>query len=64
MSKRREYLVAIRAHSNMRIWVAAANKKSACAKAESIWHRNDDTFVCNGGDIDSIDVLDSREVRS
>ncbi len=64
MSKRREYLVAIRASSNMLIWVAAANKKSACAKAESIWHHNDDTFVCNGGDIDSIDVLDSREVRS
>lgn len=63
MSKQREYLVAIRAHSNMRIWVAAANKKSACALAESIWHLNDETFVCNGGDIDSIDVIDSREVR-
>lgn len=57
MSKQREYLVAIRAHSNMRIWVAAANKKSSRVKAEGIWHHNDD-------DIDSIDVLDSREVRS
>lgn len=64
MSKQREYLVAIPAHSNMRIWVAAANKKSARMKAEGIWHHNDDAFVCNGGDIDSIDVLDSREVRS
>ncbi len=48
----------------MRIWVAAANRKAACTKAESIWHHNDDTFVCNGGDIDSIDVIDAREVRS
>lgn len=64
MRKSREYLVAIRAHSNMRIWVAAANRKAACTKAESIWHHNDDTFVCNGGDIDSIDVIDAREVRS
>lgn len=64
MKKPREYLVAIRAHSNMRIWVAAANKKAARTAAERIWHLNDETFVCNGGVIDSIDVLDTREVRS
>ncbi len=65
MSKQREYLVDVSVWSANHVWVKAVSEDEACQKAEDLW-TNDETenFISKSGAIDSVAVLESREVRS
>lgn len=64
MSKQREYLVAVSAWSTNHIWIKAASEDEACEKAGDLWANGDtDDFVPKGGQIETVTVLDDREVR-
>jgi len=65
MRKQREYLVAVWATSLNHIWVKAPSEDDACEKAEDLWTNGEtDDFVPKGGQIETVTVLDDREVRS
>ncbi len=65
MSNQREYLVAVSAWSANHIWIKAASEDEACEKAEDLWTNSEtDDFVPKGGQIETVTVLESREVRA
>jgi DNA polymerase IIIc chi subunit len=62
--KRRSYLVALVAWSCHHVWVEADNEHHAETLAEELWAEDDTSFSHKDGGIDSVTVLESRQVRS
>ncbi len=62
MTNPREYLVALDVRSTLHAWIAAASEVAAIETAEQLYEHDDSVFTAKGGGIDSIVVLESREV--